>query len=102
MAISTLTSLTFTLYGGIFSLQLDPCLSRTSFPSLQLLFRKDSSGFALKFSWVYVAIILAWMVIGYVSLRAKNKLHKYVYGLLILLYIVSLGLRGLAQYNGTK
>lgn len=102
LAIATLTSMTFILYGGLFELQLDPCLSWTNFPSLQLLFRKDSSGFALKFSWIYALIFLAWIIIIYIAVKPKNQLHKYVYGVLILLYIATVGARSLSKYNATK
>jgi len=101
LALSTLTSMTFILYGGLFKLQLDPCLSWTNFPSLQLLFRKDSSTFALKFGWLYAAVVLAWIVVIYVAVRPKNKLHKYVYGVLILAYLATIGGRSLGKYDGT-
>jgi hypothetical protein len=102
LGVSTLTSMVFILYGGLFELQLDPCISWTNFPSLQLLFRGDNSNFALRFSWIYIGMILAWIIMIYLLVKPKNKLHKYVYGVFLLFYIATMGARSLSAYNGTK
>lgn len=102
LGVSTLTSMSFILYGGLFELQLDPCISWTNFPSLQLFFRSDSSAFGLRFSWIYIGIIIAWIIIVYLLVKPKNKLHKYVYGVLLLFYIATIGARSMSAYNGTK
>lgn len=39
LALASLTSMTYLLYGGLFHLQLEPCISWTTFPSLKYIFR---------------------------------------------------------------
>lgn len=102
LGISTLTSLTFSIYGGLFSLQLDPCISWTTFPSLNYIFKQDISTFLLKFVWVFISIAIDYVVIIYFVMRPKNRVNKYIYAVLLILYLVSLGLRGLASYNSNK
>lgn len=45
---------------------------------------------------------MAYIINFYVIIRPKSKLHKYVYGLLTILYICSLGARALGSYDGSK
>lgn len=49
-----------------------------------------------------MAIIVDYILIFYVIAKPKVKMHKYLYGVLIILYMCSLGARGLGTYGGAK
>jgi len=40
LSIASLTSISYLVYGGLFSLQIDPCISRTAIPSLSYIFKQ--------------------------------------------------------------
>lgn len=99
LALSSLTSCTYLVYGGLFDLQLDPCMSRSSFPSLTYLLKSDSSSFLVRFIWIYIGIGVAYALILYLLIRPKVNLHKYIYVCLFLLYIAGVGVRALGTYT---
>lgn len=102
LGIASLTSMTFLLYGGLFQLQLEPCISWTAFPSLMYIFKQMISSFVWRFIWIYLGVVLDYVLIFYVIIKPKVRLHKYLYGLLIILYIASLGARALGSYDSSK
>lgn len=102
MALASLTSCTYLNYGGLFSLQLDPCLSRSSFPSLTYILKNQNSSFTLRYVWIYIGIIIAYILIFYLIVRPKANLHKYFYASMVLLYIAGIGVRALGSYDGSS
>jgi hypothetical protein len=101
MALTSLTSCTYLNYGGLFDLQLDPCLSRSSFPSLTYLMKNEPSSFMWRFVWVYVGILIAYALIIYLVIRPKADIPRYAYVCLILLYLAGVGVRALGTYTSS-
>ncbi len=101
LALASLTSCTYLNYGGLFDLQLDPCLSRSTFPSLTFILKNQKSSFTLRFIWVYIGIVIAYTLIIYLVIKPKSNLHKYMYGCLFMLYLAGIGVRSLGTYNSS-
>lgn len=49
-----------------------------------------------------MAIVVDYILIFYVIVKPKARMHRYLYGVLIILYLCSLGARGLGTYGGAK
>jgi hypothetical protein len=102
LCISSLTSMTYLLYGGLFSLTLDPCVTWSRYPSLTYIFKQEITSFLFRFVWAYVGLLICYVLVFYVVLRPKAKMHRYFYGMLLVLYLGSVGGRGLGSYDGSK
>lgn len=102
MALASLTSCTYLIYGGLFGLQLDPCLSRPAFPSLMYILKKMPSSFAWRFIWIYIGIAIAYVLIGYLIVKPKVRMHKYLYVSLFVLYLAGVGSRAMGTYGTSK
>lgn len=46
-------------------------------------------------------MIVAYLVVIYMSIKPKVKLHKYLYVVLLLLYIAGLGVRAMGTFTDT-
>lgn len=101
LALTSLTSCTYLNYGGLFDLKLDPCLSRSSFPSLTYLMKNEPSSFIWRFVWVYIGIVIAYVLIVYLTIKPKTGIPRYTYVCLILLYIAGVGVRAMGTYNSS-
>jgi hypothetical protein len=101
LALTSLTSCTYLIYGGLFDLQLDPCLSRSSFPSLTFLLKDQSSSFLWRFIWVYIGILVAYILIVYLVIYPKTNIPRYAYISLIILYLIGVGVRALGSYSSS-
>jgi hypothetical protein len=101
LALTSLTSCTYLIYGGFFDLKLDPCLSRSSFPSLTYLMKNEPSSFVWRFIWVYIGIIIAYVLIIYLIIRPKVNMPRYLFVMLVLLYLGGVGVRALGTYNSS-
>lgn len=102
MAEASLTSCTYLIYGGMFDLQLDPCLSRSNFPSLTFILKRLTASFSWRFVWVYIGIVLAYGLIIYLIIRPKVRMPQYLYIIWFLLYLAGVGARGLGTYAFSK
>jgi hypothetical protein len=79
---------------------MSPCLSKTTLPGVEFLWKKWISSWVYRFIWIYIGIIIAYAVIIYLILNPLKSLHKYVYRGLIFLYFVGVGLRGIGKSVG--
>jgi hypothetical protein len=54
--------------------------------------------FAWRFCWVYFGILVAYAVIIYFVLRPNTKVPKYVYYILLALYLIGVGGRAMGKF----
>lgn len=98
LSISSLTSCTYLIYGGLFHIGLTPCLTKTVLPGLQFILKNWVPSFVWRFIWIYLGIIVAYIIIIYFILRSNTKIHQYFYYGLILLYLMGVGCRGMGSF----
>lgn len=99
MAIASLTSCTYLVYGGLFSLKLDPCISRTLSPSLAFLLKKMNPSFNWRFVWIYIGMVIAYILITFLLIRPKTKMPTFLYVIYLILYLGGIGARSLGNYS---
>ena len=101
LAISSLTSFTYLIYGGLFTLQLEPCISRANHSSLIFILKKLLSSFSWRFTWIYIGVIIAYAVIIFLTIKPTYRLHRYLYTMLVFLYLGGIGARALGTFSSS-
>ena len=97
LAIITLTSFHYLIYGGLFHLMLEPCFGKSTLPGLEYLMKSWMNSWIWRFVWIYIGICIAYAVIVFFLVKPVKKLHNYIYIGLVFLYLVGVGLRAIGK-----
>jgi hypothetical protein len=97
LAISSLTSLHYLIYGGLYHIMLEPCLGKSPLPGLEFLMKNWITSWILRFIWIFIGILFAYALIIFFLLKPLKKLNKYIYMGLIGLYLMGIGARGISK-----
>jgi hypothetical protein len=76
---------------------LEPCLGKSTLPGLEFLMKNWITSWILRFIWAYLGILIAYGITIFLLIKPLKKLNKYVYFVLIGLYILGIGIRGIGK-----
>lgn len=97
LAIVSLTSLHYLIYGGLYHLRLQPCLGKSNLPGLEFLMKNWVSSWVLRFVWIYIGIMIAYVVMVFFLIKPNKSLHPYIYIGLLVLYLAGVGVRAIGK-----
>jgi uncharacterized phage infection (PIP) family protein YhgE len=76
---------------------LEPCLGKSTLPGLEFLMKSWITSWVPRFIWVYLGIIIAYTIIVYFLIKPIKNLNKYIYIVMLILYLIGVGLRGIGK-----
>ena len=99
MAMASLISVHYLLYGSLYHIVLTPCLQNPALPSVQKLFSGWVGTFVLLYISQYIGLLVAYIWVIYFTCFLKRKdAPNYVWIILMILYIAGLGTRGMGGF----
>jgi len=102
LALASLISVHYLLYGSLYNFVLTPCLQNPALPSVQKLFSGWIGTFVLLYIWQYIGLLVAYIWIIYFTCFLKRKdVPNYVWIILAILYIAGVGTRGMGGFVST-
>jgi len=97
LATCTLSSFHYLVYGGLYHLMLEPCIGKTNLPGLEFIMKNWIRSWIFRFVWIYIGIVIAYALVIYLLVMPGKLINKYLYAVIIFLYFVGVGLRGIGK-----
>lgn len=97
LSIFSLTSLHYLIYGGLYHLRLEPCLGKSTLPGLEFLMKNWVGSWVLRFIWIYIGIVIAYVLIIFLLIKPLKQLNNYIYMAILVLYFIGVGVRGMGK-----
>lgn len=87
LALATQISFIYLLYGSLFHMDLEPCLSKASLTAVEFLLKKWNFSFNIRFIWIYLGLIFSYTVVIFFIIKPQYEVHRFLKVFLIALYL---------------
>lgn len=87
MALASQISIIYLLYGSLFHMVLEPCLSKASLTAVEFLLKKWYFSFNIRYIWIYIGLVFSYAVVLFFIMRPKYVVHRLVKAGLVALYL---------------
>lgn len=90
MAIASQISIIYLVYGSLFHLELEPCLSKPTLTAVEFLFKKWFFSFNIRYIWMYIGLVFSYSVVVFFLVKPHYYVRTPLKVALLLLYVAGI------------